>query len=286
MFRIYTLYIHGMISSRGGQMKTITKIAKQKKNKQRYSIYLNDEYAFGVEEEMILKHHLYKGKELTLEMVNELLDDEELQKFYVKALNHISYRMRTIAEVETYLRKEEAEEMVLQKVIVRLLEENYLNDETYAKAFVADRKLLTSKGPVLIQRELIQKGVSEAIAIQAVDYYTIEEQLEKASKWAMKEWKKKSKHPTKKRKEQLYVKLIQKGFHKDLVSRVIAALHIEDSAQTDQEILQKEIDKITRRHARKYTGYELKMRIKATLYQRGFGTDVINEYMEKIEESL
>src|SRR5690625_32020 len=218
---------------------------------------------------MILKHHLYKGKELTLEMVNELLDDEELQKFYVKALNHISYRMRTIAEVETYLRKEEAEEMVLQKVIVRLLEENYLNDETYAKAFVVDRKLLTSKGPILIQRELIQKGVDEEIAIQAVSHYSADEQFEKANKWAEKEWKKKSKHPTRKRKEQLYVKLNQKGFHKDVVSRVIAALHVDDSAQTDKEILQKEVDKITRRHGRKYTGYELKMRVKASLYQRG-----------------
>lgn len=275
-----------MIRDRGGQMKTITKIVQQKKNKSRYSIYLNDEYAFGVEEELIISHHLHKGKELSEKELEQLLDAEVLQKAYSSALNYISYRMRSIAEVEAYLQKEEVESIIAQKVIVRLIREKYLDDQAYAHAFVADRILLTSKGPTVIQRELIQKGVDEQIAIVAVSEYSKEAQFEKAEKWAQKEWKKRSKHPARKRKEQIYVKLMQKGFTKDIIPDVIATLDVEDSTETDEEILLKQIDKIKRRYEKKYEGYDLKMRIKAALFQRGFSVDTIDEYMDKLDESL
>ena len=43
----------------------ITRLVRQKKNNQRVSIYLDDQFAFGVYEDLILLHQLYKGKELT-----------------------------------------------------------------------------------------------------------------------------------------------------------------------------------------------------------------------------
>lgn len=267
-------------------MKTITKIVQQKKNKHRYSIYLNDEYAFGVEEEIIISHHLHKGKELSDEEIKQLLDEEGLQKAYTKALNYISYRMRSIAEVETYLRKEEIEDIVAQKAIIRLLREKYLDDKAYAQAFVADRILLTSKGPIVIKRELIQKGIEEKLAGEAVLAYDKEEQFEKAQKFAEKEWRKRSRHPARKKKEQIYVKLIQRGFTKEIVPDVIARLDETLATESDDEILLKQIDKIKRRYERKYEGYDLKMRIKSALYQRGFSIDVIDKYMEKLDESM
>ena len=44
----------------------ITKIEAQKK-KGRYNIYLNDAFAFGVDEATVVKYALFKGTELTKE---------------------------------------------------------------------------------------------------------------------------------------------------------------------------------------------------------------------------
>ena len=46
----------------------ITKIEAQKK-KGRYNIYLNDAFAFGVDQATVVKFALFKGTELTKEQI-------------------------------------------------------------------------------------------------------------------------------------------------------------------------------------------------------------------------
>lgn len=267
-------------------MRTITKIEQQKKNKKRYNVYLDGEFAFGVDEEVFINHYLRKGMELSEDEIKELLGEESVQKAYNLAIRYLSYRIRSIKEMEDYLKKHEIEEMVLQQVIVRLIEENLLNDKVFSQAFVADRKLLTTKGPHVIKQELMQKGVSNQIATDAAFTYTFEEQFEKAEKWAAKEWQKKSKHPARKKKEQIRIKLMQKGFTKDVIDEVMGTLKIDELQTSDDDIIQKQADKLLRKYARKYEGYELKMRLKSALYQRGFNQDAINEYIDNLEESM
>ena len=45
-------------------MRMITKIARQKNNPERYNIYLNEEYAFPVDEAILIQFGLTKGKVL------------------------------------------------------------------------------------------------------------------------------------------------------------------------------------------------------------------------------
>ncbi|HLR64712.1 MAG TPA: recombination regulator RecX [Pseudogracilibacillus sp.] len=267
-------------------MRTITKVEQQKKNKRRYNIYLDGQFAFGVDEDIFIEHYLRKGMELSEEEIEQLLDEESIQKAYTLAVRYLSYRIRSIQEMEDYLIKQEVDQIVLQRVIVRLLEEKLLDDALFAQSFVADRKLLTSKGPTVIKRELMQKGIDEQIAHDAAYTYTFDEQVEKAEKWAQVQWKRRSKHPARKKREQIRVKLIQKGFTKDVIDAVIEQLHTDDLVQTDSDIITKQADKLLTKYKRKYDGYELKMRVKSALYQRGFPQDAINEYMENLNESM
>lgn len=43
-------------------MRVITKIARQKNNPERYNIYLNEEYAFPVDEAILIQFGLTKGR--------------------------------------------------------------------------------------------------------------------------------------------------------------------------------------------------------------------------------
>ena len=53
-------------------MKVITKIGRQKNNPERYNIYLNDEYAFAVDESTLIKFGLMKGKTLEQFDIDEI----------------------------------------------------------------------------------------------------------------------------------------------------------------------------------------------------------------------
>ena len=50
----------------------ITKIEAQKK-KGRYNIYLNDAFAFGVDEATVVKYTLFKGTELKLKKFSRMI---------------------------------------------------------------------------------------------------------------------------------------------------------------------------------------------------------------------
>ena len=88
-------------------MSKVTRISVQKKNKNRYNIFLQEEgeerYAFSVEEETLIEAGLRKGQILDRDMIKSLERKDLLHKSYNRAINYLSYRMRSIKEIADYL---------------------------------------------------------------------------------------------------------------------------------------------------------------------------------------
>lgn len=61
-------------------MPNITKITTQKKRKDRYNIFVDEKYAFSVDEEVLLKFQLKKGMELDDLLLAEIQFHDEIQK--------------------------------------------------------------------------------------------------------------------------------------------------------------------------------------------------------------
>ncbi len=76
-------------------LKKITRITVQQKNKNRYNIFLADEYAFSVDEAILIEFGLRKGLELDEAAINKIVQKEKLYQFYTQSINYLSYRMRT-----------------------------------------------------------------------------------------------------------------------------------------------------------------------------------------------
>lgn len=265
-------------------MRTITKISTQKKSSNRYNIFLDGVYAFSIEEDVLVKFQLRKGLTLSEAEISTITESDAHERSYLLAIHYLSYRMRSIKEMRTYLKEKEVAQIAIDKVIKRLITENVLNDALFADAHVTDRMNLTSKGPQLIVRELQEKGVTAEIAQKAVMKYPYEKQFKTALKWAKRERNKKSRHSFRKRNEQLQFKLLQKGFTNDVVTDVMQHLSLEMDQEEELSNLSKEATKLYKRYSKKYEGYELKTKIKAGLYNRGFSGELINEYVANLEE--
>lgn len=145
----------------------ITAIKQQVKRSDRYSIYGDGKYLFSFSESELLQSGVRIGQELDEASLLQLKDKALLDKAYDRSLNLISHRMRSEWEVRDYLKRKDYDEAMRDAVVTKLLARGYIDDKTFAKRWVENRRLLKSTSKRRLSQELRQKRVSDDI-IQAV----------------------------------------------------------------------------------------------------------------------
>jgi len=149
---------------------TITAITQQKRNPHRVNIYLDGEFAFPLAK--IVAAWLNVGQALTPEKIEELKSQDGVEAALQRALNFISYRPRSQAEVERNLRKHEVSEDVIPTVVERLKAGHLLDDKHFARRWVEDRAAFKPRGAYALRAELRQKGLPDGIieeTLQSLD---------------------------------------------------------------------------------------------------------------------
>lgn len=100
----------------------------------------------------------------------EPLDAAALYEYAVRSLGR---KMRTIAELKRLMRLRvepgEAGDAKMQAVILRLTEQNYLNDARYAADFTRMRQENEKFGRRRVQQDLSQRGVHSELIGQTLD---------------------------------------------------------------------------------------------------------------------
>lgn len=262
-------------------MKKITSITTQKKNKNRYNIFINESYAFSLDEDILVEYMIHKGQELSDELIERLLSNEDVHKAYTLSLNYLSYRMRSEKEIRDYLTKKEIDDEKINEVIPRLVKEGYIDDQEFANALVKTRINTSSKGPILVKKELLEKGVIAPIIDQALTLYSWEIQYEKALKWFEKKMRLDGKKSFKQQVQAAQQTLLQKGFSSDVIKEVMLQTSDSQDEDAEWEAVVHQGEKLLRKYATKLEGYELKHKVKGALYQKGFGFDYIERFIDE-----
>lgn len=267
-------------------MAYVTKITAQKKLKDRYNIFLDkgngEEYAFSVDETTLIKFGLRKGLEIDELDIVEIQYGDDVRKAYNAAINYLSFRMRSKGEIRTYLLQKEYEEALIQEVLHQLEEYNYINDASFAEAYLRTQWKTNGKGPEVIRQELIQKGVGQAEIEGALSVYSEEAQTEEALKIIEKEVKKSKGQSTTQLKQKLEQALLRKGFSFSVISSAIQSVDYENSSEMEMEALTLQADKVKRRYSGE-DDYTYKMKMKQYLYRKGFSLNLIDAYLQEEE---
>ena len=106
----------------------ITSIKQQIKFPDRYSIYIDDEYAFSLSANELLNQQLNVGDELKKSELKDFKDISETDKAYRAVLNLLSRRSRSVWEVEQYLKLKGYKNNTIAKILNKLNKKGYLND--------------------------------------------------------------------------------------------------------------------------------------------------------------
>lgn len=138
----------------------ITKVERQARAQNRYNLYINDQYAFSVHEDVLIKYRLFKGEEIEKEQYEAIVLEEERQKAYLNAVRLLSSRLRTEHEIKTRLKQKSFSEEIVQETVERLKTEGYLNDSMFADQLTRQRLHSQKKGRHFIKQESRKRRVS------------------------------------------------------------------------------------------------------------------------------
>lgn len=209
-------------------MGTITEISVQKKNKNRCNIYIDNVFAFGVSNELIYKENLKVGM---------IVDEEKLKKIAYEE-NLINCKETSLKIIErSYKTKKEMTKKLLEKgysleeinETLKFLEEyNFINDESYTKAFINDRT--KTQGKQKIKYALKNKGISDEIIEEELSKLDMEKEKENANILALKKYNILIKRESDKYKlkEKIIRFLISRGYNyevaKDAVNEMLKSV--------------------------------------------------------------
>ncbi len=147
-----------------GQTRTITALEIQKRNKERVNVYLDGEFAFGLN--LMAAAQLRKGQQLSEADIAILRDDDAVTQAIERAIRLLARRPRSIQEIRRKLQDKDIPETVINAAIERLTERGYLDDREFARYWVENRQMFKPMGARALRYELRQKGISHTIIDQ------------------------------------------------------------------------------------------------------------------------
>ncbi|HEX9913241.1 MAG TPA: RecX family transcriptional regulator [candidate division Zixibacteria bacterium] len=214
-------------------MPRITKIEPQKKNPKRRSIFLDGEFAFGLDEEVLYKYGLKIGEELDQKKIDQILESEVKKESKDAALKFLSYRMRSEKEVRDKLKKKEFAQDMIEEVIEDLRRVNLLDDYEFASAWIRDRISNKPRGKTLLKQELWKKGIKEEIIEKVLkEYFENEDEELNLVKKLLEKRKKRYENLDKNvAKRRMMSFLLRRGFSYEIVKEVLKIEDVEVSEE-------------------------------------------------------
>lgn len=205
----------------------ITDIKQQVKNDKRYSVFIDGEFAFGISGVDVLYYKLKIGDEITPGKCNEIMEEAIFGKARDKAARLITFKPRTEKEIRQRLLEDEYPSEAVDRVINIFEKYGYINDEKYAKDYVADCLKLKGYGAHKIKYELHMKGVCDEYIEMALEG-TENAQEEKAYVLLEKRLKGRRDIDYKERKKHSDY-LARKGYSYDIINAVFKRLIDENN---------------------------------------------------------
>lgn len=207
-------------------MNKITAIETQSRRGNRRSIFIDGEFAFGVDEEVVAGLGLKVGQEVHDEDLNRVLRAELIRKAREDALMLLKYRQRSENEMAKRLVLKGNPPEVVEEVIAGLERVGLLNDAAFSRQWIRNRLAQKPMGRRGLTWELRQKGVPDDLIEEALRDVGGDDEFEAALELARRKLKTDSDLMTEKRR--LASLLRRRGFEWETVSTVLDQILGED----------------------------------------------------------
>lgn len=139
----------------------------------------------------------------------------------LKAERFCAYRERCTHEVKQKLKELKAGEGSAEKIISSLKEDDFLNDERFAKLFVSGKFRIKRWGKNKIRAELRMKKIPDAFIYDALDSIDENGYLKTIEHLARKKEKEVKSKNAKEKKQKVGMFLLSRGFEPELIWKLL-----------------------------------------------------------------
>ncbi|CAN5809815.1 hypothetical protein BH23GEM6_BH23GEM6_17370 [soil metagenome] len=198
----------------------------------RVEILLDDGRKIALAAELVLKEGLLRGDELSDEQMLRLEEENQAWSAREAALNLLSYRARSRAELEQRLQRRGYASELVDRCLRELESRGLVDDTAFAVSFVRDRIRGNPKGGRRISQELRARGIDGATAGTVINDVMQAENVTELhlARAAAARWKPRPGEEPLRAKRRLHGFLMRRGFSGDAVRAVV-----EERAGADEE---------------------------------------------------
>jgi regulatory protein len=207
--------------------RKVTRIEPQVRRPTRVSVFLDGEFAFGVDRDLIHRHGIREGSELTEEDVERLLFEDECGRIKEQAFRFLAVRDHSERELQLKLQQKGYSAASIRWVLDFLKHYNLLDDRSFAEAFARERVLRRPMGPLLLRAELQKKGIHSDLIDRVVErIFRDVNEVELARKAIAQKVRHQTFPLSAKDKKKLADFLLRRGFVWDTVRTVLEELEV------------------------------------------------------------
>ncbi|MGY3738019.1 RecX family transcriptional regulator [Weissella soli] len=248
----------------------------------RYNIYLDDEFAFAVDEKVLIKYNLFPETAFTSDEIETIKAAEFEQKAYQTALKYATGQMRTKMQVIMKLKEKDFPNQVIGQVITRLAQANVLDDRLYAEMYVQSAVRSGKLGPKGVAQKLKQMGVDRFLIEDALVQYPAEDQADAIDRQVEKLMAKYHHQSHFMAQRKTTQKLMQLGFDQGVIKRALTQYLSDHPVDQDDELekLGSEAEKVAARY-QQYDGWDFKNKVKAALYRKGYDLNRVDQWLKE-----
>lgn len=203
-------------------MPTITKLERQKHDSRRVSVFVDDEFAFSLSDELVILNKLAVGKDVNLLPLKELAEEDAFSRALSASYDLLGRSEKTEKQLREYLAKKEYDETTVGRVTDRLKELGYLDDRAYAERFA---ETCSGMGKRAIRYKLVSRGVPRDVIEDVLATVPEETFREDALLLARRQQARVAALPLKEQKRKLSDFLARRGYDWDTVSGTIERLY-------------------------------------------------------------
>ena len=102
-----------------------------------------------------------------------------MQKLLDKTYRFLSYRPRSEREIRNYLKKKNASDEIVQKIVKKLKKLRLIDDLVFCRWWIEQRITFRPRGKFALQVELRQKGIDSEMAKKVIEAMVDEVKLAK-----------------------------------------------------------------------------------------------------------
>lgn len=152
----------------------ITKIEKQKNSKNRSSVFLDEKFAFGIDDFDLFKLKLKVGTEMSYDDLNKIRETvlfSSAKDYSLSLLSRFKYTKKAMIDKLTL---KGYDDEVIAKTLDFLESYGFINDFDHAKSYINNALNIKCTAIKKIRYDLIQKGIDAQIIDEVIKDFDVE----------------------------------------------------------------------------------------------------------------